>query len=53
MAFEFSDCLIEEMVRFNQSFGIIELKANQYQNKVLYFSVLRVMDFKRIGKTAG
>ncbi|MCW2120381.1 hypothetical protein [Flavobacterium sp. 7A] len=52
VALEFSDSLIEEMARLNQSFGIgiIELNANPYQSKVLYPSVFRDLDFKTIDK---
>lgn len=52
VAFEFSDSLIDEMARLNQSFGIgiIELNANPYQSKVLYPSVFRDLDFKTIDK---
>jgi len=52
VAFEFSDSLIEEMERLNQSFGIgvIELNANPYQSKVLFPARLRNLDFKTIDK---
>lgn len=52
VAFEFSDSLNEEMARLNQSFGIgiIKLKANPYQSKILYPAVYRDLDFKTIDK---
>lgn len=52
VAFEFSDSLMEEMERLNQSFGIgiIELNANPYQSKVLFPAKYRELDFKTIDK---
>lgn len=52
VAFEFSDNLMDEMARLNQSFGIgiIELKANPYQSKVVFPPVYRDLDFKTIDK---
>ncbi len=52
VAFEFSDSLIEELERLNQSFGIgiIELNANPYQSKVLFLAKYRKLDFKTIDK---
>ncbi len=52
VAFEFSDSLMEEMERLNQSFGIgvIELNANPYQSKVLFQAKFRDLDFKTIDK---
>jgi uncharacterized protein len=52
VAFEFSDNLIEEMERLNQSFGIgvIKLNANPYQSKVLFPAKYRDLDFKTIDK---
>lgn len=52
VAFEFSDSLIEEMDRLNQSFGIgvIELNANPYQSKILFQPKYRDLDFKTIDK---
>lgn len=52
VAFEFSDSLKEEMARLNQSFGIgiIELKANPYQSKILFPPIYRDLDFKTIDK---
>lgn len=52
VAFEFSDSLVSEMERLNQSFGIgiIELKSNPYQSKILFPSKYRDLDFKTIDK---
>jgi uncharacterized protein len=52
VAFEFSDSLYEEMARLNQSFGIgiIELKSNPYQSKILFPATYRDLDFKTIDK---
>jgi len=52
VAFEISDSLREEMERLNQSFGIgiIELKANPYESKILYPAKYRELDFKTIDK---
>jgi hypothetical protein len=52
VAFEFSDSLIEEMGRLNQSFGIgiIELNSNPYQSKILFPAAYRDLDFKTIDK---
>jgi len=52
VAFEFSDSLMEEMERLNQSFGIgvIELNANPYQSKILFPAKYRDLDFKTIDK---
>ena len=52
VAFEFSDSLIEEMERLNQSFGIgvIELNANPYRSKILFTAKYRDLDFKTIDK---
>lgn len=52
VAFEFSDSLSDEMERLSQSFGIgiIELKANPYQSKVLFSPKYRDLDFKTIDK---
>jgi hypothetical protein len=51
-AFEFSDSLMEEMARLNQSFGIgiIEMNANPYQSKVLFSAKYKELDFKTIDK---
>ena len=50
VAFEISDSLEEEMERLNQSFGIgiIELKANPYESKILYQSKYKELDFKTL-----
>lgn len=52
VAFEISKNLIDEMERLNQSFGIgiIELKSNPYESKVLFVSKYRELDFKTIDK---
>ncbi len=52
VAFEFSDSLLEEIERLNQSFGIgvIELNANPYQSKVLFQPKYHDLDFKTIDK---
>ena len=44
--------LLEEMKRLNDSFGIgiIELKANPFESKVLFQSKLKKLDFKTIDK---
>jgi len=52
VGFEFSDGLIEEMARLNESFGIgiIKLNANPYQSKVIFQSKYRSLDFKTMDK---
>jgi len=52
VAFEFSDNLLEEMSRLNQSFGIgiIELNVNPFQSKILFPASYRELDFKTIDK---
>lgn len=52
VAFEFSDSLLDEMERLNQSFGIgiIELNSNAYKSRVLFPSTYRELDFKTIDK---
>ncbi|MBD3906581.1 HTH domain-containing protein [Chryseobacterium sp. Ch-15] len=52
VAFEISKNLIDEMERLNQSFGIgiIELRSNPYESKVLFISKYRELDFKTIDK---
>lgn len=52
VAFEISDSLNEEMERLNQSFGIgiILLKANPYESKILYSPKYKELDFKTIDK---
>jgi hypothetical protein len=52
VAFEFSNNLLEEIERLNQSFGIgvIELNANPYKSKVLFQAKYRDLDFSTIDK---
>lgn len=52
VAFEISKNLMDEMERLNQSFGIgiIELKSNPYESKILFISKYRELDFKTIDK---
>jgi len=52
VAFEISKNLMDEMERLSQSFGIgiIELKANPYESKILFISKYRELDFKTIDK---
>ena len=52
VAFEISSNLKDEMERLNQSFGIgiIELKANPYESKVLFAAKNKELDFKTIDK---
>ena len=52
VALDISSNLNEEMERLNQSFGIgiIELKANPYESKVLFPSEYKELDFKTIDK---
>ena len=52
VALEISDRLKDEMERLNQSFGIgiIELKANPYESKILFPSKFKELDFKTIDK---
>ena len=52
VAFEISDSLYEEMERLSQSFGIgvIELKANPFESKILFPSKYKELDFKTIDK---
>lgn len=52
VAFEISDRLKDEMERLNQSFGIgiIELKSNPYESKILFQSKFKELDFKTIDK---
>lgn len=52
VAFELSDSLNEEMERLNQSFGIgvIEIKANPFQSRVLFQPKYRELDYKTIDK---
>ena len=52
VAFEINDNLKEEMQRLNESFGIgiIELKSNPYESKILFQSKLNELDFKTMDK---
>ncbi|NOQ30146.1 MAG: hypothetical protein GQ570_03390 [Helicobacteraceae bacterium] len=52
VAFEINMSLMDEMERLNQSFGIgiIELKSNPFESKVLFQPNLRELDFKTIDK---
>ncbi len=52
VAFEVNSNLLTEIERLNQSFGIgiIELKANPYESKILFPSRYKDLDFKTIDK---
>ena len=52
VAFEISDNLDDEMERLNQSFGIgiIELKSNPYESRILFPPKYKELDFKTIDK---
>lgn len=52
VAFDISKNLIDEMERLSQSFGIgiIELKSNPYESKILFQSRYKELDFKTIDK---
>ena len=52
VAFDISDSLNEEIERLNQSFGIgiIALKANPYESKILFQPKYKDLDFKTIDK---
>jgi hypothetical protein len=52
VSFDINNSLHDEMKRLNQSFGIgiIELKANPYESKVLFASKYKDLDFKTIDK---
>lgn len=52
VAFEISDSLLEEIERLNQSFGIgvIELKSNPFESKILFPAKYKDLDFKTIDK---
>lgn len=52
VAFEINDNLIDEMERLNKSFGIgiINLKSNPYESKILFQSKFRELDFRTIDK---
>lgn len=52
VAFEISQNLMDEMERLNQSFGIgiIELKGNPYESKILFQAKFKELDFKTMDK---
>lgn len=52
IAFDISNTLLEEMKRLNQSFGIgiIELKANPFESKILFPAKFKELDFYTIDK---
>jgi len=52
VALKINDNLKDEMERLNQSFGIgiIELKSNPYESKILFQSKFKELDFKTIDK---
>ena len=52
VSLEINDSLKDEMQRLNQSFGIgiIELKSNPYESKILFQSKFKELDFKTIDK---
>jgi hypothetical protein len=52
VALEISDNLKDEMERLNQSFGIgiIELKSNPYESRILFQAKFKDLDFKTIDK---
>ncbi len=52
VAFKIEDNLKDEMQRLNESFGIgiIELKSNPYESKILFQSKFKELDFKTIDK---
>ena len=52
VAFEISDSLNDEMERLNQSFGIgiIQLKANPYESKIIFQAKYKDLEFKTIDK---
>lgn len=52
VAFEINDNLNEEMERLNQSFGIgiIKLKSNPYESKILFQAKFKDLDIKTIDK---
>ena len=52
VAFDINSSLSEEMERLNQSFGIgiIELKSNPFESRVLYSAKYKELDFKTIDK---
>ncbi len=55
VVFDIGDDLLDEIERLNQSFGIgvIELKSNPYESKVLFPSKYRELDFRTIDKLCG
>ena len=52
VAFEINDNLMDEIERLNKSFGIgiIKLKSNPYESKILFQSKHRDLDFRTIDK---
>ncbi|MFV5703054.1 hypothetical protein ACM55F_14375 [Flavobacterium sp. XS2P12] len=52
VAYEISSTLLEEMKRLNQSFGIgiMELKSNPYESRVLFTAKYKELDFFTIDK---
>jgi len=52
VALEINSSLMDEMERLNESFGIgiIELKANPFESKILFPSKYKELDFKTIDK---
>ena len=52
VAIEFSDDLLDELERLNQSFGvgIIKLSPNPFQSEILFPAKYRILDFKTIDK---
>lgn len=52
VAFEIEENLLEEMERLNQSFGIgiIKLKVNPFESKLLFPARYKALDFKTIEK---
>ncbi|MBC6697287.1 hypothetical protein [Hymenobacter sp. BT190] len=52
VALEISESLNDEMERLNQSFGIgiIQLKPNPYESKIIFPAKFRELDFKTIDK---
>lgn len=52
VAFDINDNLYDEMERLNQSFGIgiIELRSNPYESKILFQAKYKDLDFKTIDK---
>ncbi|ADG92668.1 protein of unknown function DUF511 [Arcobacter nitrofigilis DSM 7299] len=52
VALEINDNLKDEMQRLNESFGIgiIELKSNPYESKILFQAKFKELDFKTIDK---